>query len=842
MRRNYFLLSAKFFSKKLLAFLVILSLFTAAFSQGNRESKDSDKDNTESKDSSQVYTAQPRTTPQPSKDSQAKTTTTPTTPAPAGKTWSTYTDGIRYINFGEKTNDPDAIFVSTIQPLPKPDYSAIDNAVANLYIPTSMSVAEAAKLIVRTSGATTIKEKTRAIFTWVCLNVDYDYSSTKPYTSIRADGVFSTRLGICDGYSDLVKEMCLAVGINCIEAVGIVVTGTDGSQLYPLPHAWNVITIDNDYDTAFVLDSTWASQGSFDTGKYLDDKWFDPDPCFFVTSHWSSEALSLVSPFISRDDFLNLPVLDPSLEKYGIDGKELLEFCYAHSITSVISPIITTSSIYRMPISKTLLCGKEYEIAYDSFGTYTQKKFSTNNTDGPDIYTLNLDIGYIPYNLSDSITASVNQHGNYLEPHFIYYDDTAEFVLGNDDEGLLVGNGKWKVDLPSWTNKPDFDLHFFPADGDRWDVCAIYDPIFQEWGFAMGGFSYGSYFTRMYSASKDFDVDLSDILDEITVKIDPSIPLDREGSWKDADYNDVYVPLSKKDEVVSSVLNYDWRQDKDFADFVYWMQRHNIPQEQIDFYIEMARYPIQRGKVVPFQNTYNIRFGGADFGSYPWCKQLYDEQGNKIYAGGMQLFFESRKQETRHLLRNDKIPILLVHIIDSDSSGTTAPANYFTIEKENAKKKLESVWTDKSFEFDFAEITLSYKDYESIVCENNVEQWQTVDGYGSWATSQWGTDIVLSEIAKKNPKLAAKYSDNTKTAVIKYFDTLEMNCYYSAMNIDMDIHPDFWHYMRALGYGRNSHDDLFGTLQKYEAPSCFDMECVREDAICPLCLYSFDID
>ena len=96
--------------------------------------------------------------------------------------------------------------------------------------------------------------------------------------------------------------------------------------------------------------------------------------------------------------------------------------------------------------------------------------------------------------------------------------------------------------------------------------------------------------------------------------------------------------------------------------------------------------------------------------------------------------------------------------------------------------------------------------------------------------------------SKKNPELAQIFADKNKSAMIKYFDTVELNSEWGNINGLALVHGRFDNIMECIGYSTNSHVSLFGSVLKTKAPECFDTNCQRENAVCPLCLYSFDID
>ena len=118
--------------------------------------------------------------------------------------------------------------------------------------------AETVKTI-ENSGAVTDYDKLKAISQWVCDNIQYDHHLVSG--SQDAYNVFSKRLGICQGYSNVTKAMCAAANIPCVMVNG---DSTYGG------HAWNMAYADNRW---IFIDNTWTMD------------WFDKDIEKFSNDH-----------------------------------------------------------------------------------------------------------------------------------------------------------------------------------------------------------------------------------------------------------------------------------------------------------------------------------------------------------------------------------------------------------------------------------------------------------------------------------------------------------------------------------------------------------------------------
>jgi transglutaminase/protease-like cytokinesis protein 3 len=127
-----------------------------------------------------------------------------------------------------------------------------------------------------TSSLSGDAEKFRALFTWVCLNISSDYElyvkNKKGRESCKSEAELSEwyarlrkelfqkllkdRTTICTGYAYLVRELALAVGIECVIIDGY--GRPPGSKLkrgFP-NHNWNAVKLNGKW---YLCDPAWAS-------------------------------------------------------------------------------------------------------------------------------------------------------------------------------------------------------------------------------------------------------------------------------------------------------------------------------------------------------------------------------------------------------------------------------------------------------------------------------------------------------------------------------------------------------------------------------------------------------
>ncbi|MBX2917571.1 MAG: hypothetical protein KF856_20065 [Cyclobacteriaceae bacterium] len=155
------------------------------------------------------------------------------------------------------------------------------------------------------------EEKFRAIFTWVCLNISSDYELyiknkkgrencrtkaelTAWYSSFGSEmfqKLLKDHTTICTGYAYLVRELALAVGIECVIVDGY--GRTPGSKLkkYFPNHNWNAVKLNGKW---YLCDPTWASgKISSDTKQFIgiyNDLYFLMDPILFNRNHSPLES------------------------------------------------------------------------------------------------------------------------------------------------------------------------------------------------------------------------------------------------------------------------------------------------------------------------------------------------------------------------------------------------------------------------------------------------------------------------------------------------------------------------------------------------------------------------
>jgi hypothetical protein len=183
-----------------------------------------------------------------------------------------------------------------------------------------------------TNALATEQEKFRAIYKWVCDNIENDYSLFQKNQRQRqklkdtealarwnrkiTHEVFETlRLKhktVCTGYAYLLRELAAYAGISCeiIDGYGRNAIANIGGQGRP-NHSWNAVYLNNKW---YLCDATWSS-GAIDLEKRsfvrkYDDSYFLLEPALFVRNHYPLDsAWILFDQKPTLHQFLNRPLM-----------------------------------------------------------------------------------------------------------------------------------------------------------------------------------------------------------------------------------------------------------------------------------------------------------------------------------------------------------------------------------------------------------------------------------------------------------------------------------------------------------------------------------------------------
>ncbi len=749
----------------------------------------------------------------------------------------------------ENENVSDIQFTPVKTVAAKTDYSAIDSYVTDLNIPSSTSITSAAETI--TSTAATEKEKARAIFTWICNNIaydveadvndpDYDYD-----TANSAATTFTERKALCKGYGNLFDALANAAGLT-----SRYVSGNDKPSGYEIGdklgnHGWNLVTVGQE---KILLDTTWGAGNV--NGKVFEksfkDSWFDVDPAYMILSHYPTEGTDsqLLSTPIGFDEFCNLPRVNPSFERLGVDGKELLEFLQTHKkawapntynflesleygkikvvsipMTDYLSPSVPYIFSFTTSEGDSLSLKTDEEvIPLATAYTFPQTAFVSE--DKADLFYYPGGIiggkGILYYSLSLEKEGSGKEredHSSASEENenrddCIKIGKAKVFVI--DDEAELIDELDTSVINSRYYNEGNWTYFTNGVYVDVYEGADLKPPfnVKDRVGY------YDSFNQWWLSIKKGSALEKTpEVIRCIYKKIDSSISYSRLTPDYQHDISVCVIPLSEKEEWLNqlqSYKNYDWTKDKDMAAFVNWMKGKGYEQELIDYYTDMAQYPSQRGsnEVYEANEKYNdFSWLGVDV--YPAKDRL---------AGGMERYFRTRDRCDQSLWRQEVIPLLFLHYVDKDGKAASftpwqdVPTLMNTLETERFNAFMSN--TLKCY---IVEITYDFEKQEAV----------GVEGYDF--------EDIIETYASTEVKNAIK---NKKYVTVDWFDDAE---YMSDPMLRYSSECNAWKLFMTLYRDGDrmhlQHSDLFGA-DNNNRPSCMADDCLHANAICPLCLYA----
>jgi hypothetical protein len=178
-------------------------------------------------------------------------------------------------------------------------------------------------------------EKFRAIFTWICTNIENDYQSylktrkkrkkiqkdragflewNQSFTPKVFEKLVTEKRTACTGYAYLIKEMANLAGFESEIVNGYGRTPTLLlSENDPPNHSWNTVKLDGQL---YLCDATWSAGKIMldDDGPRFepdyDDVYFLPNPELFAKNHYPLEPeFSLVEQLPTLNDFMDAPVI-----------------------------------------------------------------------------------------------------------------------------------------------------------------------------------------------------------------------------------------------------------------------------------------------------------------------------------------------------------------------------------------------------------------------------------------------------------------------------------------------------------------------------------------------------
>lgn len=217
-------------------------------------------------------------------------------------------------------------------------------------------------------GASSDRERARAIYDWIARNIRYDIKSflAGKYPDPEAIRVLATRMAVCEGYSRLFVAMASAAGLEAVTISGYSkgFSRRDEAPDRKKPnHAWNAVKLDGQWH---LLDATWGA-GHIDKEELFiaeyNPRWFDVTPRHFAVSHLPVDPKwQLLEQALTAEAFWALPDLD------------LRAFDYGLRLDSHHESLIKASGLFQVRISSAKPCSmsaKLFEDGQEVEGSHT---------------------------------------------------------------------------------------------------------------------------------------------------------------------------------------------------------------------------------------------------------------------------------------------------------------------------------------------------------------------------------------------------------------------------------------------------------------------------------------
>lgn len=195
-----------------------------------------------------------------------------------------------------------------IQPAVSQDFSKIDELSKKVPATESRKVETLAEQL--NKNANSDLEKVRAYYIWITHNINYDiktFFSNNPNPKTKATDALKRKLAICQGYSELFKELCKHSNIPC-EIISGYSKGygfNPKRKLTNSDHAWNAVFVQNKWQ---LVDATWGAGYVNEKRKFVKkyfEEFFLADPKVFILKHLPTDPMWQLLPCpITINDYL----------------------------------------------------------------------------------------------------------------------------------------------------------------------------------------------------------------------------------------------------------------------------------------------------------------------------------------------------------------------------------------------------------------------------------------------------------------------------------------------------------------------------------------------------------
>lgn len=181
----------------------------------------------------------------------------------------------------------------------------------------------------------TKESKAYLIYCWTCQNIEYDTDSyfSKDYSKTSTEDCFLNKKAICSGYSHLIKDIGLSLGIEIKEINGYAkgYSYFPGQNFNDTNHAWNAVKLNGNW---YLLDSCWGAGYVTKEKKFsktFKRFYFCMNPNLFLLKHLPKDPQDqLIDNPISLEDFQKR--VSPSDTFYTYDFYDISETNYEFEV------------------------------------------------------------------------------------------------------------------------------------------------------------------------------------------------------------------------------------------------------------------------------------------------------------------------------------------------------------------------------------------------------------------------------------------------------------------------------------------------------------------------------
>jgi len=241
---------------------------------------------------------------------------------------------------------PISVFSQNLAELKAFDYRRADSIALHFPKKKFKTVNEIAAVL--TEDLKTEHEKFRAIFRWITDNIEYNKSASN---ITDAGKIVRKNKAVCQGFSNLLKEMCNTVNIPCDVIAGYTKTETKdiNKSLKKTDHAWNSVQL---YGNWYLVDVTWAtSKYNVVTHKYMkefDEHYFLTSPQKFILDHFPEDKkFQFLDKPIKKSVFIKWPIYYADYFHFSIDNISLKKGSFKWHKNDTLKVYVTTSTVLK---------------------------------------------------------------------------------------------------------------------------------------------------------------------------------------------------------------------------------------------------------------------------------------------------------------------------------------------------------------------------------------------------------------------------------------------------------------------------------------------------------------